>query len=122
MNKISYMEDVSDEEYEKLKRSARLKFVWTAQIIIINYKTCIQNNWIKYYYNFYFNKCKKQAIIPGNMEDFEKDLDLLIEKYCWYLIKGNNTVENIRDIEAINFAYEELIENAREIWSNTKLI
>ena len=118
MNQLSYIDDISEKEYKYLKRKSHLKFCWSSQIIFLNYNKCLENNWIKYYYDLYCKKFEKDNKIDVSFEDFSKYLDRTIS-LCCKLLSSLEIKQRWADmLERIDFVYWDLINDAEKIWSN----
>ena len=117
MNKADNYFDSDDELEQSLKR-VRLNLVQIWRIVQWNYKICIQNNWIQYYYDLYFERCRRESKEFTPLENFEKDLERLVEKYCEHLLYWEKTREEKEIRNKIYFVYEDLIKDAEKLWNS----
>lgn len=112
---------ISEQEHEENKRIVNIKLIWTAQIIKLNYKKLLEEKWINYYYELYKERFLKEWVLITILENYEKDLDDLIDKYCLICWDINIDIEKTKISSKIYLVYKELIEESRLMW-NDKIV
>ncbi len=112
---------ITDEQNKKDIRLIKARIMWEAQIMFLNYRKCVDEKWIQYFFDKYLSRCKEENRETINIESFTNDLDRVFLVYCDLLSKQKNTEEDIVTLDKIDFVYWDIAEEARLMW-NDKIV
>ncbi|EKE26953.1 MAG: hypothetical protein ACD_4C00108G0002 [uncultured bacterium (gcode 4)] len=115
----------TEDQNKKNIKLRHLKFCWTSRIIFLNYRKCIENKGLEYYYKLYLAKFEQQEenwkkTKKLSFETFSSDkyVDKVISMYCNYFSDTNSDYKEMGILEKIDFVYWDLIDDAEKIWSD----
>lgn len=118
---------ITEEQHAKNLKLANFRFMWTAQIIFLNYRKCIDEKWFEYYYNLYLERVIKSdnKSLENNVsfDDYKNDsyVDNIISRYCKLFWKADLNYSEMDFLEKVEEVYKELIDDSEKIW-NDKIV